>query len=108
MTKISFADWKKLDIRVGTIKEVNDHPNADKLVLMKTDIGNKEITMVAGIKEHYKKEELVGKKVIVFVNLEPATLRGVKSEGMVLAAVKGKDVVLLTPEKDIANGARIE
>ncbi len=104
---IEFKDWKELDIRIGEIKEVKDHPNADKLLILKVDVG-KEIQLVAGIKNNYSKKELIGKKIVVFTNLEPAELRGVKSEGMLLAAVKDKEVVLLVPEKDIANGARIE
>lgn len=104
---IEFKDWKELDIRVGEIKEVKDHPNADKLLILKVDVG-KEIQLVAGIKNNYNKKELIGKKIVVFTNLEPAVLRGVKSEGMLLAAVKEDKVVLLTPEKDIDNGAKIE
>ncbi|MEK6861236.1 MAG: methionine--tRNA ligase subunit beta [Nanoarchaeota archaeon] len=106
---IKFEDWKKLDIRVGQIKEVKDHPNADKLLVMKVDIGNEIRTVVAGIKKYYSKEELVGKKVIVFANLEQKELRGIKSEGMILAAEQGDGgkVILLKPEKDIENGSVI-
>ena len=108
MTEISFEDWKKLDIRIGQIKEVKDHPDADKLLVLKVDIGNEVRTLVAGIKQYYKKEELLGKKVVVFANLKPAVLRGIKSEGMILAAVKGDKVVLLQPDKQIDNGALIQ
>jgi len=104
---IEFKDWKELDIRIGEIKEAKDHPNADKLLILKVDVG-KEIQLVAGIKKNYSKKELIGKKIVVFTNLEPAVLRGVKSEGMLLAAVKDDKVVILVPEEDIANGARIE
>lgn len=106
---IKFEDWKKMDIRIGEVKEVEDHPNADKLYVMKVDVGNNEVKrIVAGIKDNYKKEELVGKKIVVFCNLEPATLRGIKSEAMLLAAVDNEDVVLVVPEKEIKNGAKIE
>lgn len=108
MTEISFEDWKKLDIRVGQIKEVKDHPDAEKLLVLKVDIGGEVRNLVAGIKQYYKKEELLGMKVVVFVNLKPAVLRGIKSEGMILAAVKGDKVVLLQPEKQIDNGALIQ
>jgi len=106
---IKFEDWKKLDLRVGEIKEVKDHPNADKLLVIKVNIGNEIRTVIAGIKKHYSKEELIGKKVIIFTNLEQKELRGVKSEGMILAADQGNDekVVLLTIEKDIENGSII-
>ena len=69
METIKFEDWKKIDLRVGEIKEVEYHPKADKLLLLKVDIGEKVITLVAGIKNYYDKESLIGKKVIVFVNL---------------------------------------
>ncbi len=110
MDDISFEQWKKLDLRVGEITEVEDHPSADRLYVLKVNIGDEERTLVAGLKEHYEKDELIGKKIIVFMNLKPAELRGIKSEGMILAAVEEGDeekVVLLSPEEEIANGARI-
>ena len=106
---ISFNDFKKMDIRIGTIKSVKDHPDADKLYLILVDFGKEESDrqIIAGIKDWYKKEELIGKKIVVFLNLEPKALRGIESNGMLLAAEKGDKVVLLTPEKDIPNGAKI-
>ena len=105
---ILFNDWKKLDIRVGQIKDVQDHPDADKLLVMKIDIGNEVRTIVAGIKNYYSKKELLNKKVVVFTNLEQKELRGIKSEGMVLAAVKDDKVVLLTLDEDIKEGAIVQ
>lgn len=106
---VEFNDWKKLDIRVGTIKKAEPHPNADKLVVLHVDIGEaKERQLVAGLKQYYKADELVGKCVIIFANLKPVNLRGVDSNGMILAAVNNKDVVLLTTDKPINNGAKIE
>ena len=105
---IPFNDWKKMDLRIGKILEVNDHPNADKLLVMKVDIGNEIRTIVAGIKNYYTKKELKGKKVVVFVNLEQKELRGIKSEGMILASVKDDKVILLQPEKDVDIGAIIQ
>ena len=108
MDAIKFTDWQKLDLRVGEILEVNDHPNADKLYIIKIDVGDKKINLVAGLKNYYDKKELVGKKVIIFTNLEQKILRGIKSEGMVLAAddENGK-VVLLTIDRNIKNGSKI-
>jgi len=110
MDKIKFSDWQKLDLRVGKIKAVKDHPNAEKLYILLVDIGpiEQNIQLVAGLKEHYAKDELMNKKVIVFRNLEPAVIRGEESAGMVLAAVKEKKVTLITPDKDIDIGARIQ
>ena len=79
MESVKFSDWQKLDMRVGEILEVNDHPNADKLYLIKIDISEREINLVAGLKDYYTKDNLVGKKVIMLVNLEQKTLRGIKS-----------------------------
>ncbi len=95
---------------MGKIIEVEHHPNADKLYILKVDIGNKQLQLVAGLKQHYKLHELKNKLCIVFTNLEPAVIRGIKSEGMLLAAVnKDKSkVVLLQPEKEIEVGSDIE
>ncbi len=103
---IEFSEWQKLDLRVGQIKEVNDHPNADKLYVLKVDIGEKTIQLVAGIKPYYQKDKLLNKKIIVFANLKPKDFRGVMSEGMLLAA-EGDDVGVLTVDKDSKVGSKI-
>lgn len=108
MENISFKDWQKQDLRVAEILEVEDHPSADKLYVLKVDLGEENPrTLVAGLKEYYPAEELKGKKIVVFANLEPAVLRGVKSEGMLLAAEKEGKVVLVGLDKEIDNGAKI-
>lgn len=104
---IPFKEWQKLELVVGQIKEVKDHPNADKLYLIKVDLGENVIQVVAGLKEFYTIKDLKKKKVIVFKNLEPAVIRGEKSEGMILAAEKEGKVALLTVEKDIELGAKV-
>ena len=76
---ISIDDFGKLDLRVAEILEIDDHPNADRLYVMRVKVGDEERTIVAGIKKHYIKEELIGKKIIIVANLEPAKLRGVES-----------------------------
>ena len=110
--KIKYDNFVKLDLRVGKIVKIEEHPNADKLFVMKVDLGEgkgNERTIVAGLKGYYKKEELKGKRAIFVANLEPAKLRGVESNGMILAAVSEdrKEVVFLKPEKDIKEGTRI-
>lgn len=105
--KIEFDEWQKFDFRIAEILEVEDHPNADKLYVLKIRVGEEEKTLVAGIRKHYSKEELIGKKIVVFNNLKPAVLRGVKSEGMLLVASDKEKIVLLTPEKDIESGSKI-
>ena len=108
--KIPFSDWEKLDLRVGLIKEVEDHPNADKLLVLTVDLGEEqERTLVAGLKGYYSKEELVNKKAVFVANLEPANLRGIESNGMILAAAAKdkKQIVFIAPEKDIGVGTKI-
>nr|QBM01357.1 methionine--tRNA ligase [uncultured archaeon] len=106
---ISFNEWQKLDLRVARIIDIKEHPNADKLYLLDVDLGNEKRQLVAGLKNNYSPDELKGKLCVVFTNLKPATIRGAKSEGMVLAAVnedKSK-VFILQPEKEIGVGSRI-
>jgi methionine--tRNA ligase beta chain len=105
---VSFEEFGKIELRVATIKSVELHPKADKLLVLKVDLGNEERQLVAGIKQHYTAEELVGKKIIVVSNLEPAKLRGIESQGMLLAAEDSEGVVsLLTVDREINNGALV-
>jgi|SRR3989344_3936210 len=107
MNKIKFEDWEKLDLRSGRILEVKDHPNADKLYVLKVDIGE-ERQIVAGIKKSYSKEELIGKQIIVISNLEPVILRGVESQGMLLAVGEDENSrVLLTLDKEFISGEKV-
>ena len=104
---ISIDEFRKLDLRVAVVKKAEPHPNADKLLILQIDLGSEERQIVAGIKGHYAPEELVGKQVIVVANLETAKLRGVESQGMLLAASDGERIVVLTPEKQINPGAKV-
>ncbi|NQT75482.1 MAG: methionine--tRNA ligase subunit beta [Candidatus Omnitrophica bacterium] len=105
---VSFEDFKKLSIKIARIKEVKDHPNADKLYVVKVDIGGEEKELVAGIKKAYKPEELIGKLVAVVDNMAPATIRGVESNGMILAAQDGENMAVISPDKDISSGATVK
>ena len=108
MEDISFDVFKKVDLRVAEIKSCEDVPGADRLYKLTIDVGE-ERQIVAGIKGHYTKEELIGKKIAVVVNLEPRTIRGLISHGMLLAAsdAEKKSVVLLSTDKEIPNGSSI-
>ncbi len=105
---ISIQDFSEIDLRVAVITAVEEHPNADKLLVLRIDAGDGEKQLVAGIKGHYSAEELVGRKIVVVNNLAPAVLRGVESQGMLLAARDGEQVVLLTTEKDVGPGSRVQ
>ncbi len=109
MTSIDFKDWEKIELRVGKIEKVEDIEGADKLYKLTINIGKENKTVCAGLKKHYTKEQLKGKKCILFVNLAPRMMRGIESQGMILAAVSEDEskVILLSPEKDIEIGAKI-
>ena len=104
---VSFKEFQALDLRVGKILTVENVPNADKLYKLSVDIGEKKITLVAGLRPYYKPEEMKGKKIIVVTNLDPVILKGVKSEGMLLAAQEGNVVSLITIDKDVKPGSKI-
>lgn len=108
--KVSFAEWEKLDIRIGTIKGVQQHPNADKLYILLIELGKGENDrqIVAGIREHYTEEQLLGKQLAFIDNLEHKEVRGVRSQGMILAADDGKNpVALLTVDRKVKNNAKV-
>jgi methionyl-tRNA synthetase len=105
---ITFEDFKKLELKVAEIKEVKDHPNADKLYVLTIDLGDKEKQIVAGIKAAYQKEDLVGKQIIVVDNLEPAVLRGVESQGMLLAASDEQGVCIILPQRKLKLGSIVK
>ena len=88
-------NFSKVDLRVAVVKEVSDHPNADKLYVLKIGLGDEERQLVAGLKKYYKPEELIGKHIIIVANLKHAKLRGVESQGMLLAADNGEAVKVL-------------
>ena len=111
--KIPYEDFAKLDLRVGQIVKAEKHPNADKLLVLTVDLGSEvpdsPRTIVAGIAEHYETSDLEGKKAIFITNLAPATLRGIESNGMILAAVSEDKTTIkfLTPESDIPIGTKV-
>lgn len=88
-----------LNLKVGKVESVEEHPEADKLYILVVDFDREKRQLVAGLREHYKKEELIGKKIVVVCNLKKAKLRGVVSQGMLLAAEKGKEVKILEASK---------
>jgi methionine--tRNA ligase beta chain len=104
---ITIDDFKKVVLKVGKVVECAAHTNANKLLVLKVDIGGEVRQVVSGIKQWYAPEQLVGKSVILVANLAPANLRGVESQGMVLAASSGDQVILLSPEKDAAPGSKV-
>src|SRR3989338_11516178 len=105
---ITIDDFRRLELKVAEIKEVSDHPNADKLYIVTVGLGDKTKQLVAGIKNSYSKEELIGKQVVVVDNLEPAMLRGVESQGMILAASDETGVFIVSPLKKMKLGSIVK
>ena len=107
--KIPYDDFAKLNLRVGKILKAEDHPNADKLLVLTVDLGEDEPrTIVAGIKGHYETEKLEGKTGIFVANLAPAKIRGIESNGMILAAESDGKIIILTTEQEASPGSKIK
>lgn len=106
--EINLEDFKKIDLRVGKIVQAEKVEETRALIRLLVDLGEEERTLVAGLAPYYSPEELVGKKIIVLVNLKPANIRGIKSQGMLLAADDGAgNVGLLTLDRDLAPGSKV-
>jgi methionyl-tRNA synthetase len=104
----SIDDFRKLELRVAEIKDVSEHPNADKLLVLTLDVGDRQKQVVAGIKNFYSKEALLGRQVILIDNLDPVVLRGVESQGMILAASDESGLAVVSPEKKIKPGSVVK
>ena len=102
---ISFEDFKKLELIIARVKEVKDHPNADRLYVLKIDTGKEEKQLVAGVRQSYTKEELTGRAIVVINNLEPVVIRGEESQGMLLAVGDEKGISILSPDRDVVLGS---
>ena len=102
---ITIDQFKTVELRAATIISAEAHPNADRLVVLRVDLGTEQRQIVAGIRKTYDPAVLVGRQVVLVANLEPAMLRGVESQGMVLAADGGSGPVLVSPEQLVPAGA---
>lgn len=105
---ISFEDFKKLDIRIGKVISAEKVPDADKLIKIIFDMGDHERQVVAGIAENYNAEDLIGREMVVLVNLEPRNLKGFDSNGMILAAGTDGGPVIICPEKEVPPGSLVK
>ena len=107
---ITIDDFAKVDLRTAEVLSAEAHPNADRLLVLKVRVGEEERQIVAGIRAHYEAEALVGKTIVVVANLQPVTLRGVESQGMLLAVsdpAKERVVVLTTEQTGVPSGWRV-
>jgi methionyl-tRNA synthetase len=109
MAPITFDDFAKLELKVGKVKSATKVAKADKLLHLTVDLGEgKDRSIVAGLALSHTPEQLVGKNVLVVANLAPRTMRGIESQGMVLAAGDGSSIYLLAPDSGAVPGMRIK
>ena len=101
-------EFKNFQFVVAQIKEVKEHPNADRLFVLKVDTGTEVKQLVAGIRKSYTPEQLVGRRVVIVNNLEPAMIRGEESRGMILAASDENGVSVLAPDRDVVLGSIVK
>ena len=104
----TMEEFKKIELVVAQIKEVKEHPNADRLYVLQVDTGKDVRQIVAGIRKAYTPEQLVNRKIILIVNMEPAIIRGEASNGMLLAASDANGMALLAPDKDMSLGSIVK
>jgi len=106
--EITYPEFKKIELVVAKITSVEAHPDADKLYVLKVDIGEEEDRqLVAGLKPYYEPDALQGKTIVVVKNMAPALLRGQPSNGMLLAAENEGRVIILTTDEDMPPGSKI-
>lgn len=111
--QITYDDFAKLDLRVATVVQAEPHPNADRLLMLQIDLGGEQRQILAGVRQYYQPESLVGQQIVVIANLQPREIRGQTSHGMLLAASavddqqEVQDVVLLGPGKPVPAGSAI-
>lgn len=104
---VSIEDFKKFELRTALVESVEPHPNADRLYVLNLKVGDKKKQIVAGVKQFYGDQELCGKTIVIVDNLEPAVIRGVESQGMLLAAKDVEGLSLITPERRISDGVSV-
>ncbi len=105
---ITYEEFRKTELKIATIKDVQAHPQADRLYILTVDVGGVTKQIVAGIRLFYSEEALKGRQVIVVDNLEPAVIRGVESQGMLLAASDEKGISVLSPDRQVQEGSLVK
>jgi methionine--tRNA ligase beta chain len=107
MENINFEEFKKIHLRIAKIVSAEKIEESEKLLKLEVDLGDKERQIIAGIGKFYQPEELIGREIVVIINLEPRTLMGLESQGMLLAANNEGEPVLLRPDKEVPAGTEI-
>lgn len=106
---ITIDDFVKVELRVGTVLEATPAPKGDKLLVLKVDLGSEQRQVLAGIRQHYSPEQIIGKQIIVVANLAPRKMMGLESQGMLLAAHDEKTgkVIVLSPSEGVSPGSKV-
>ncbi len=104
---ITVDDFKKIELKVAKVLEAERVDGSDKLVKMQLMLGEEKRQIIGGIGKHYEPEQLIGKQIIIVANLEPRSLMGLESQGMLLAASDENGISLLTPDKEVVSGSKI-
>jgi len=105
---VTFDDFKKAELKIARITEAEEIVGAEKLLKLQIDLGGEKRQIVAGIKKCYQAKDLIGREIVVVVNLEPRMVMGIESNGMLLAASNDSGPVLLRPDKDVPPGSVIK
>jgi len=105
---ITFDDFKKIELKIAKVLEAEEVPGAEKLLKLQIDLGSEKRQIVAGIKKSYQVKDLIGREIVVVVNLEPRMVMGIESNGMLLAASDDTGPVLLGPYKDVVPGSGVK
>jgi methionyl-tRNA synthetase len=104
---IEIGDFAKVELKTARVMSAEPHPDADKLLVLTVQVGDEQRTICAGIRQWWQPEQLVGKDIVIVANLKPRKLRGVMSQGMLLAVQDGDDVIPLTAMKPVQPGLRV-
>ncbi|MGI6620991.1 MAG: methionine--tRNA ligase subunit beta [Bacillota bacterium] len=104
---ITLEEFKRVDLRVGEVVSCERVEGTDRLLKLTVDLGNETRQLVAGIAAHYEPRHLIGVQIVVVCNLKPAVIRGIESQGMLLAVQDGQVLGILTPERRVQNGSRV-
>ena len=105
---ITQEEFKKMDLRIAEVVAVSPHPQADKLLVLRVKVDDGQKQLVAGVKAFYNSDSLLGKQIVIINNLEPATIRGVESQGMLLASQDSNGISLLTPDRIVEVGSPVK
>jgi len=107
---ITIEEFQRIELRVATILSAERVPGTEKLLKLQIDLGSENRQLVAGIAKHYTPEELIGKQIVVVTNLQPAVIRGIESQGMLLAASTddSSQIALVTLQRPVPNGCRVK